>query len=180
MKFIHEVKSSYGSGRFRQLTYDSAGAGQKAKSNLAQVVGRNEAYGGNELDPMIIVEKSLSKMERDIVEMQSKYTSEYFHEASGTQAGSAVNAQNKGIVEENDARSYQRKMDSIVNKTMEQIVSRLERSAKNGGLEGLIAEGMLGFISAYRLQMIPSLPSVNLQGLIQNRNFTTNNNTYSE
>lgn len=172
-RFVKEVKSQLVSGSGRSAQYGSVATGQRAKGELAQVIGHNEAFGGNELDPMVIVEKNLSRMVRDIEEAQRKYTSDYFHEASGTLAGQAVNEENQGIVDENKARSYQRKMDSIINKTMETIISSLEKSVNLGGIEGLIAKGMLGLISAYRLQMLPNLPSVNLSGLIQNRNFNT-------
>lgn len=68
-------------------------------------------------------------------------------------------------------------MDKVINKTMDKIVNDLSKQANEPGIGGLIAKGMLGFISAYRLQMIPSFPSVNLQGLIQNKNFNTTNTT---
>lgn len=178
-RFKKEVESSYSSSRSRFAQYGIMKNEEDALRALAGSVGENEALGG-QFEPMVDVYRELNSMVYDIQKYQNKYTSEYFHSASGSKAGEAVNSQNQGIIDENNARSYQRGMDKIINETMERIVSKLERASKNGGLEGLIAQGMLGFISAYRLQMIPSLPSVNLQGLVQNRNFTTNNNTFSE
>lgn len=184
-RFKKEVQSSYNSARSLYAKYGAISDLEIAKRGLASAIAGNESlgYSYNEpssFEPLIRVSRELTDLSYKIQKYQSKYTSDYFHSVSGSQAGEAVNSQNKGIVEENEARSYQRGMDKIINETMNKIVSELSSEARSDGLEGLIAKGMLGFISAYRLQMLPSLPSVNLSGLIQNRNFSTNNNYISE
>lgn len=176
-RFKKEVQSSYSSARSRFTQYGVLKDENDAKRALARSLGESSAMG-DEFEPMVKVSERLNKLAIDIQEYQSKYTSDYFHNANGSLASSASNESNRGIVEENQARSYQRGMDKIINETMNKIVSDLSKESRYGGLEGLIAKGMLGFISAYRLQMLPSLPAVNLSGLIQNRNFNTTNNTY--
>lgn len=176
-RFKKEVISSYGSARSNYARFGVLKDEADAKRALARSIGENSVYG-DEFEPMVDVSRRLNKLSLDIQEYQSKYTSDFYHSANGSKAGEATNFSNQGVIDENEKLSYQRGMDKIINETMNKIVSDLSKDSKEPGLEGLIAKGMLGFISAYRLQMLPSLPSVNLSGLVQNRNFNTTNNNY--
>lgn len=182
------ASSHFHSHRVRKSFLDSVGRGlTSAKGYLTRYgvmkdsedtlqgfydsIGRGLAYGRDYDDfdnnPMIMISKELHSAQLK-VERASKYEKynssayhgDYYGKLDSDLASNAFNDSNKQVSESYEASKGSRKIDKILNDTLEHIISNLSRSANSKGLEGALSQGFLLFFSAMRSNMIPKLPSM--------------------
>lgn len=171
-QFKRAVQNAYGTARHEFEKYGLITQAETARKAMASAMGDNIAFGHNyeaphDNNPIVIVSSGISKAVKEIQDISreaskhvAKYNSNYFHGLDGSLAAQATNDSNKQVHETYEANKGQRTIDKIVNDCISSIVSKLSKAASKGGIEGTLAEGMLLFYSAYRANMLPSLPSI--------------------
>ena len=165
--FVSEVNKRYNSARMMASRWSDISDAEDARLRLTQSLGRNESYG-SDTDVMIGISKELNdmylklqKLQGDVATKKAQYDSQYLHSLDPNAAAAAFNDSNKAVSESYDSQKYSRQVDKIVNETISKIISDLSDSSRSSGVEGAIAKGMLLLFSAYRSNLIPSLPSLN-------------------
>lgn len=183
--FKTAVSRAYNSARLLSSQWSDIADAESARTKMADAIGKNLSLGGDSHssfynDPLITISEELNSMNLAIQKAQMKFQKDYNENVSGESAADATNKSNQSVSESYDAQKYNREVDKIVNQSINKIIKSLSESAAGSDWSANLAKGLLLLFSAYRSNLLPSLP--NMSGMIQNKNFynTTNNNGVAE
>lgn len=178
-KFISGVKNGFASAKHAFISRGIITDAEIARKSMSDSLGLNIGYGmdysaNEDSNPMIIVSTELGKAMKNIQKISlseqyntSKFHSDYYSKADGSGSAQAFNDTNKQVSEAYESSKSERKVEKVLNDSLETIISKLSSTASEGGLAGALSQGFLLYFSAMRANMIPQLPSI---GFSRNKN----------
>lgn len=129
--------------------------------SLRQTLG---SLAPRDVEPIVLIANELNEMAVEVQKYNAKFDRDYAKEKSthGKDFAESEVETTKLNTAQAKAQEKQAHIDEIVNSSLERIFKMLEDQSKKGGISGAICSGALLFFSAMRLNMLPSLPSVNV------------------
>lgn len=186
--FTDEYFRAYSSARNELARITDVNDAEGAVKALNFAIADNQAYGyyynnspsSAVQQPIVLVAKELQSLRKDLLQIQTQYSfdkaaydDDVVTRLDAGSAASAINEGNKASSANYENAQIKAKIDSVVNKNLENIISKLESMSNRPGLPGVLAQGMLLYYSAFGLQL-PSLPSVSIGGTTNVTSVRTN------
>lgn len=172
--FTDEYFRVYNSARNELARITDINDSESAVKALNFTLADNMSYGYNYADgpnsaaqtPVVMLAKELTDLRKDLTQVltQFQYDKAGYDDAvvQGLDAFAAANAQNetnKAAAANAKNSQLKAKVDEVVNKNLNNIISKLEKMCDEPGLPGVFAQGLLLYYSAFGLQL-PNLSGV--------------------